>query len=66
MIAGPNVRRRFKALEDSHLLVINTPSGPSEGFIRDISTFNESNPSSEKDKKYFIEQYKIHIIYTGI
>ena len=36
MIARPNVRRRFKTLEDGHLLVINTPSGPSEGFIRDI------------------------------
>jgi quercetin dioxygenase-like cupin family protein len=33
VIAGPNVKRRFKAISDSHLLVINTPSGPSENFI---------------------------------
>lgn len=26
VIAGPSVQRRFKALKDSHILVINTPS----------------------------------------
>ncbi|WP_232769289.1 cupin domain-containing protein [Colwellia sp. Bg11-28] len=62
VIAGPNVSRRFKAISDSHLLVINTPSGPSENFIRDISTFSDDNPPTDRDKKSFIEKYKIHII----
>ncbi|CCQ12222.1 Cupin 2, conserved barrel domain protein [Pseudoalteromonas luteoviolacea B = ATCC 29581] len=62
VIAGPNVKRRFKAIKDSHLLVINTPSGPSEGFIRDISKFTNDNPPTELDRQAFIEKYKIHIV----
>ena len=62
VIAGPNVKRRFKALADSHLLVINTPSGPSENFIRDISRFSEDNRPTEEDRLSFIEKYKIHIV----
>ena len=62
VIAGPNVPRRFKALSDSRLLVINAPSGPSEGFIRDISKFSQNNPPTEADQKVFIDKYKIHII----
>ncbi|WP_281561358.1 cupin domain-containing protein [Thalassomonas sp. RHCl1] len=62
VIAGPDVPRRFKALSDSKLLVINTPSGPAEGFIREISEFGDSNPPSQADKARFIEQYKIHLL----
>ncbi|WP_366040767.1 hypothetical protein [Pseudoalteromonas sp. XMcav2-N] len=50
VIAGLNVKRRFKALTDSHVLVINTPSGPSEGFIRDLSKFTADNPPTESDR----------------
>ncbi|MEZ9525587.1 cupin domain-containing protein [Enterovibrio norvegicus] len=62
VIAGPHVPRRFTALHDSRMLVINAPSGPSEGFIRDISKFTQDNPPTEWDKQYFIEKYKIHIM----
>ncbi len=55
VIAGPNVPRRFTALTDSKLLVINTPSGPSEGFIRDISKFSQDNPPTDRDQKIFID-----------
>ena len=62
VIAGPNVPRRFKALADSKVLVINTPSGPAEGFIREISDFSAATPPSEADKARFIELYKIHLL----
>ncbi|WP_420794541.1 cupin domain-containing protein [Thalassomonas actiniarum] len=62
VIAGPDVPRRFKALSDSKLLVINTPSGPAEGFIREISEFGDSNPPTQADKARFVEQYKIHLL----
>ena len=62
VIVGPNVQRRFKALNDSRVLVINAPSGPSEGFIRDISKFTKDNPPTEKDRTEFAEKYKIHIV----
>ncbi|MCV2884573.1 cupin domain-containing protein [Aestuariibacter sp. AA17] len=62
VIAGPNVPRRFKAITDSRLLVINAPSGPSEGFIRDISQFSDDAPPTEHDRKYFVEKYKIHLL----
>ncbi|WP_423910492.1 cupin domain-containing protein [Candidatus Spongiihabitans sp.] len=62
VIAGANVQRRFKALQDSKALVINTPSGPSEGFIRDISKFSQDNPPTESDRKSFVDKYKIHIL----
>ena len=62
VIAGPNVKRRFKALMDSRLLVINTPSGPSENFIREISKFTEGNRPTEQDRLSFIDKYKIHIV----
>jgi quercetin dioxygenase-like cupin family protein len=62
VIAGPNVKRKFKALQDSHVLVINAPSGPSEGFITEISKFTKESPATDKDKEHFIKKYKIHII----
>ncbi|MGI2039444.1 cupin domain-containing protein [Shewanella frigidimarina] len=62
VIAGPNVKRRFKAIIDSHLLVINAPSGPSECFIRDISKFNQDNLPTDSDKQMFIDKYKIYIL----
>jgi quercetin dioxygenase-like cupin family protein len=60
VMAGPNVHRKFKALTDSHVVVINTPAGPAEGFIRDISSL-EGEPTAV-DKQRFIEKYGIHII----
>ena len=62
VIAGPNVPRRFKALADSRLLVINSPSGPSEGFIREISSFRDGQAPSDEDKRRFVEKYKIHVL----
>jgi len=62
VIAGPHVPRRFKAITDSHLLIINSPSGPSEGFIRDIASLPPGHVPSDEDEKRFIEKYKIHII----
>ncbi|PKG57106.1 cupin domain-containing protein [Shewanella sp. Choline-02u-19] len=62
VIAGPNVKRRFRAITDSHLLVINAPSGPSEGFIRDISTFSQDNQPTDSDRQAFIDKYRIHIV----
>lgn len=37
IIAGPKVRRSFKAKADSRLLIINAPAGPAEAFLRDIT-----------------------------
>ncbi len=62
VIVGPLVPRRFKARSDSKVLVINAPSGPSEGFMRDIATFDTSNPPTEADRARFVEKYKIHFI----
>lgn len=60
VIAGPNVKRRFKAHSDSRLLVINAPSGPSENFIRDMAKFTDTVRPSPQDIKYFADTYKIH------
>ncbi len=62
VIAGPHVPRKFKALQNSKMLIINSPSGPSEGFIRDIARFTLDNPPTELDRKRFIEKYGIHIV----
>jgi len=62
VITGPNVPRRFKALVDSHLLIINAPSGPSEGFIREIAAFQNGKVPGEEDKRRFVEKYKIHLL----
>lgn len=62
VIAGPHVPRRFEALTDAKVLVINAPSGPSEGFMRDISQFTAANPPTDKDRQRFSEKYKIHFI----
>ena len=32
IIVGPRVPRKFQALADSHLVVVNAPGGPSERF----------------------------------
>jgi len=60
VMAGPKVHRRFKALADSQVMVINAPAGPAEGFIRDITRL-ESAPD-EADRQRFIDQYGIHIL----
>ena len=62
VIAGPGVHRRFRALEDSHVLVINSPAGPSEGFIREITKFSPDAPPSDDDKQSFVERFGIHIV----
>lgn len=59
VIVGPLVHRRFVALADTRLVVINAPGGPSEGFLREVS--NLGTPTKE-DKKRFIDLYKIHLI----
>ncbi|WP_261844438.1 cupin domain-containing protein [Aliamphritea ceti] len=60
VIAGPKVLRRFKALTDSHLVVINAPGGPSERFLRDISGLQ--GVVTEEDNQRFIVEYGIHIV----
>ncbi|MGL4767121.1 MAG: cupin domain-containing protein [Formosimonas sp.] len=60
VIAGPKAPRRFTALQDSHMVVVNTPSGPAEGFLREISAL-QSAPT-EAEKQHFIEQYGIHVL----
>lgn len=62
VIAGPYVKRRFTALSDSHVLFINTPGGPAEGFMREISSFTEDNPPTDGDRQRFIDLYKIHFL----
>ena len=62
VIVGPMVPRRFKALTDTRVLIINAPSGPSEGFMRDIANFGEGNPPTAADRDRFVEEYKIHIL----
>jgi len=59
VIAGPRVARRFRALEDSRLLVLNAPAGPSEGFLRDVMSLSGA-PTAE-DERRFAEQYGIHL-----
>jgi len=62
IIAGPHVPRRFKALADSHLLIVNAPSGPSEGFIRELAGFPKGVVPSEDDRQRFVKKFKIHIV----
>ncbi|QFT54795.1 MULTISPECIES: cupin domain-containing protein [Microbulbifer] len=60
VIAGPKVHRRFKALTDSRLVVINAPGGPAEAFMHDVS--NLSDAPTQADKERFVKQYGIHIV----
>lgn len=62
VIAGPNVRRRFKALEDTHMLVINAPGGYAEGFMRELSIFEDDYILTEEDKDLFCSRYGIHFV----
>jgi len=62
VIAGPHVRRRFKALTDSRFLVINAPGGPSEGFIREIAQFKGGARPTPEDRQRFITEFGIHIL----
>ena len=61
VMAGIYAKRSFSALSDSHMLVINTPAGPSEAFLRDIAALKGASPSQEMKEK-FIDAYKIHIV----
>jgi len=60
VIAGPLVPRRFRALEDSHMLVVNAPGGPSERFLRDVMTLDQ--PISAVDRERFAKEYGIHVV----
>lgn len=60
VIAGPGVPRRFRALEDSHMLVVNAPGGPSERFLRDVMTLDQ--PVTETDRERFAKDYGIHVV----
>jgi len=60
VMAGPRVRRRFTALTDSRVVVINAPAGPTVGFIREMSTLKHT-PTAQ-DRQRFIDQYGIHML----
>jgi len=60
-LAGPGVPRAFKALEDSRMLVVNAPGGPSEGFLRDVTSL-EGAPT-EADEARFVERYGVHVVH---
>ena len=45
--AGPGVPRRFRALRDSRVLVMNTPAGPGEGFLRAMQALARTPNQSE-------------------
>ncbi|AUR51901.1 cupin domain-containing protein [Aquella oligotrophica] len=62
VMAGAFVKRSFKALTDAHLIVINTPGGPSEGFLRDIARLQPGETPSAELRQKFAEIYKIHIV----
>jgi hypothetical protein len=62
VIAGPDVPRIFKEVVDSHMVIMNAPAGPSEGFIRDIAQFRGGNVPSEEDRQRFIDEHKNHIM----
>eukprot|EP00008_Paramoeba_atlantica_P004131 CAMPEP_0201477196 /NCGR_PEP_ID=MMETSP0151_2-20130828/2264_1 /ASSEMBLY_ACC=CAM_ASM_000257 /TAXON_ID=200890 /ORGANISM="Paramoeba atlantica, Strain 621/1 / CCAP 1560/9" /LENGTH=147 /DNA_ID=CAMNT_0047857827 /DNA_START=100 /DNA_END=540 /DNA_ORIENTATION=- len=56
---NPFVPRRFKAIEDSTIVVINSPSGPSENFLRFISKrSSDAGPLTQKEKDFVVEQFK--------
>ena len=59
VIAGPLVPSRFLALSDSRLLVINSPGGPSESFLRDMMSLTA--PPTPEDEARFVERYGIHL-----
>lgn len=59
VVVGPGVGRRFEALEESRLVVVNAPAGPSEGFLREVMQL-EGRPTAA-DQARFAETYKIHI-----
>lgn len=62
VMAGAFVKRSFKALTDAHLIVINTPGGPSEGFLRDIARLQPGEAPSAELRQKFAQVYKIHIV----
>ncbi len=45
--AGPGVPRKFRALRDSRVLVMNTPAGPGEGFLRAMQGLARAPNQSE-------------------
>ncbi len=62
VMAGVLVKRAFKALADSRMLVINTPGGPSEGFLREIASLPPGSGPSAEQKRRFKEVYKVHLV----
>lgn len=60
VLAGPGVHRRFTALEDSHLVVVNAPGGPSERFLRDVMSLDSR--ITETDRIRFASDYGIHVV----
>ena len=57
--AGPFTKRKFEALEDSVLVVVNAPAGPSENFLRFVVSLE--GPPTEEQRKMMAEKWKIHV-----
>lgn len=60
-VAGPGVPRCYRALQDSRILSINLPGGPSEAFLQAVLAQKEGPPSKELQAELY-EKYKIRII----
>eukprot|EP01137_Pigoraptor_chileana_P011193 Opistho-2@61679 len=62
VLAGPLVKRRFTAVTDARLIVINSPAGPSEGLMRDIASLAPGQHPPPEMVEKFENVYKIHIV----
>lgn len=65
--AGHGVARRFRALTDSHLLVMNTPAGPAERFLRASYQLANAQTSTPTDaqRAEVGAQHGIHVLTDG-
>jgi quercetin dioxygenase-like cupin family protein len=60
--AGPMMKRGCTALTDTHLIIINSPAGPSEALMRDLATLPAGTAPSADMQKKFREVYRIHLV----
>mmetsp|Transcript_16606 Transcript_16606/g.36098 ORF Transcript_16606/g.36098 Transcript_16606/m.36098 type:complete len:157 (-) Transcript_16606:372-842(-) len=63
ILAGPYVPRCFKALKDSCMLEINSPSGPAESFFRFMASRpKDAWPLTEQEQEHIRKEYRIHFV----
>jgi quercetin dioxygenase-like cupin family protein len=61
IVCPPCCTRGYQAVSDAVMIVINYPSGPGEGFIRDFASIDAMPPKRDEIKR-FASRYGIHVL----